>query len=376
MGTDPLERLHHLGISLSLDYISRDLLAGGALQRLVDEDYVVGVTSNPIIFGKAISSDHLYESQLRAAEIGSNPEQVALDLMVRDIQVAADILRPVYDASAHFSGLVSLEVPPRFAHSYTETLVSARALWNTVARPNLLVKIPATAEGIAALEECVADGINVNCTVIFSVRTYEAVSKAYLRAMRRRKQRGQSMDVASFASVFVGRLDPPIDDLLEGKMRIAASQSQRRRLEGLRGRGALANAELIYARSRELAATLGGWLLASGGREQAIIWASLGARGTTSDTKYVDGLLTPGTVLTMPEATLQAFRDHGNTARMLGSSLRESRAIWNALGRAGLSPDRIAAAMEEQILELFETAYQGICAEVAKKLTAIQAPVG
>ncbi len=372
MGAGALTRAHELGVSVSLDYISRRLLAGGGLQRLVDEDHVVGVTSNPIIFGKAISQDPLYESQLRQVDPDLDVEQVALALMIRDIQDAADILSPVYKATGHRDGFVSIEVSPHLAHSYAGTVAAAKALWARVDRPNVLIKMPATAEGIAAFEDCVAGGIAVNITVIFSSATYESVVNAYVRAMNLRHEAGLSLDVATYASVFVGRLDPPIDALLDDRIAASTSPDQRRRLESLRGRGALANAELVYKRSAELRAALGSDLAAIGARFQPIIWASVGVRGDTPPTKYVNGLLALGSTLTMPEATLDAFRADGDTSRPMGTSLEESRAVWAALTAEGINPDRITHAMEEEILRLFSEAYDGMCAEVASKLAQLR----
>ena len=376
MTAGPLTRAHQLGVSVSLDYISRKLLASGELQRLVDEDHVVGVTSNPIIFGKAISSDPLYEAQLSELPLGQTPEQMALALMVSDIRDAADILRPVYDASQHRDGFVSLEVSPHLAHSYTGTVAAAQHLWGIVDRPNLLIKMPATAEGIAAFEDCLADGIPVNITVIFSTSTYASVVAAFMRAMRRRRDAGLSLDVATYASVFVGRLDPPIDDLIDAISNGSGPDARRQTLASLRGRGALANAEIVYALVRELGDMFRPELEAAGGRFQPIIWASVGARGEMPPTKYVDGLMAPGSVLTMPEAALSAFRDHGDTSHLMGSSLEEARSVWASLTAEGISPDRVTAAMEEEILRLFAEAYDGMCAEVASKVSHMRSTPG
>lgn len=372
MGAGALTRAHELGVSVSLDYISRRLLAEGGLQRLVDEDHVVGVTSNPIIFGKAISQDPLYESQLREVDPTLGAEQVALALMIRDIRDAAEVLSAVYEATGHRDGFVSIEVSPHLAHSYAGTVAAAKALWSRVDRPNVLIKMPATAEGIAAFEDCVADGIAVNITVIFSATTYESVVNAYVRAMTRRHEAGLSLDVATYASVFVGRLDPPIDALIDDRIAASPSPEQRRTLESLRGQGAIANAELVNARSLELRAVLEPKLAAIGARFQPIIWASVGARGDTAPTKYVNALLAPGSTLTMPEATLDAFRAEGDTSRPLGSRLAESRTVWNSLEAEGINPDRITYAMEEEILRLFSEAYDGMCAEVAIKLSQLR----
>jgi transaldolase/glucose-6-phosphate isomerase len=376
MTAGAIERAHDLGISLWLDYISRRLVAHGELARLIEQDHLAGVTSNPIIFGKAISEDPLYKPKLDELPPGIDAEEATFTIMMQDVRDAADALHATYERSGLRDGFVSLEVSPHFAHSYSDTVSAARSLWDAVDRPNLLIKIPATAEGIAAFEDCIVDGIGVNVTVIFSAATYESVARAHLRAMERRQQAGLSLDVASYASVFVGRLDPPIDALLDDRSHAASSKDQRRRLESLRGRGALANAELIYARALELEAGPASPLKAGGGRFQPIIWASLGARGEAPAAKYVNRLLAPGTVLTMPEATLDAFRDHGDTAHLLGSTVDEARATWDGLRAEGIYPDRITAAMEEEILRLFAEAYDGMVAEVEAKLPASSAVPG
>lgn len=368
MAPSALDRAHELGVSLWLDYISRRLLVEGELRRLMERDHVLGVTSNPIIFGKSISQDPLYEAQLRDVSPGRDPEEVTFEVMVQDVRDAADVLMSGYEATGHRDGFVSLELSPHLAHSYAETMAAARSLWAEVDRPNLLIKIPATAEGIAAFEDCVAEGIAINVTVIFSSATYASVAEAYVRAIERRHAAGSSLDVASFASVFVGRLDPPIDALIDDRISGTTDFERRRRLEALRGRGALANAELIHERYRQLEADFPDDLAAAGGRFQPIIWASVGARGETPATKYVDGLVTPGTVITMPEATMEAFRDHGDTSRAMGGSIEDARSVWAALRAEGISPDRIAAAMEEAVLDLFSEAFDGMVGEIEKKL--------
>jgi transaldolase/glucose-6-phosphate isomerase len=369
MGSSALNRAHELGTSLWLDYISRRLLAEGGLRQLMEQDDVLGVTSNPIIFGKAISQDPLYDAQLRDASPDSDPEQVTFEVMVQDVRDAADLLMPSYEAAGHQDGFVSLEVSPHLAHSYAGTMAAARSLWTKVDRPNLLIKIPATAEGIAAFEDCLNEGIGVNVTVIFSLETYVAVAEAYVRAMQRRQAAGLSLDVAAFESVFVGRLDPPIDALIEEKVDGTADPERRRRLEALRGRGALANAERIHERFRQLEAEFPADLRAAGCRLLPIIWASVGARDETPATKYVDGLIAPGTVITMPEATMEAFRVRRDLGRSMGESIADAHSVWSALRAEGVNPDRIAAAMEEAVLDLFSEAFDGMVGEIQRKLS-------
>ena len=368
MGSSTLNKAHELGVSLWLDYISRRLLAEGGLREMMERDDLLGVTSNPIIFGKSISQDPLYGAQLRDVSPELDPEQVTFEVMVQDVRDAADLFMPSYEATGHRDGFVSLEVSPHLAHSYKGTIAAARSLWAKVDRPNLLVKIPATAEGIAAFEDCVAEGIAVNVTVIFSLDTYASVNEAYVRAMQRRHAAGLSLDVASFASVFVGRLDPPIDALIDDRIDGTSDPERRRRLEALRGRGALANAERIHERFRELEAVFPGDLRAAGCRMLPIIWASVGARDETPATKYVDGLVAPGTVITMPEATMEAFRDHGDLTRLMGESIADAHSVWSTLRAEGIHVDRIAAAMEEAVLDLFSEAFDGMVGEIQGKL--------
>ena len=369
MGSSALNRSHELGISLWLDYISRRLLVEGELRAMMERDDVLGVTSNPIIFGKAISEDPLYEAQLLNVSPDLDPEQITFEVMVQDVRDAADVLMPGYEATGHRDGFVSLEVSPHLAHSYAGTMAAARSLWAKVNRPNLLIKIPATAEGIAAFEDCLSEGIAVNVTVIFSLDTYVSVAEAYVRAMQRRHAAGSSLDVASFASVFVGRLDPPIDALLDDRIDGTTDPDRRRRLQALRGRGALANAERVHERFRELEADFPDDLRAAGCRLLPIIWASVGARGETPATRYVEGLLAPGTVITMPAATMEAFRDHVDVNRSMGESVTDAHSVWSALRAEGINPDRIAAAMEEAVLDLFSEAFDGMVGEIRSKLS-------
>src|SRR5438132_10422218 len=219
MAKNPLFELYEAGTSVWLDYIRRSLMTSGELKRMIEEDAVVGMTSNPTIFEKAIGGSSDYDDALRAlVEAGIPDEEIMLSLIVEDIQMAADVLKPVYDQTKHKDGYVSIEVLPRVANDTKATITMAHDLWDRVRRPNIFVKIPATDEGLPAIEECIADGLNINITLMFSVKVYEDVARAYIRGLQRRAKAGKPVDIASVASFFVSRFDTAVDNLLEQKL--------------------------------------------------------------------------------------------------------------------------------------------------------------
>ncbi len=336
-----LRQLRQQGQAVWLDYIRRDLLTGGELARLIEEDGVSGVTSNPAIFEQAIGGSDLYDESLRALLAAGSDRPVAElyeELAVEEIRMAADLLRPVYDETGGADGFVSLEVSPHLARRTEATLEEARRLWRRVARPNLMIKIPATAEGIPAVEEALAEGINVNITLMFSLADYEAVAGAYLRGAARAEDPRRLASVASF---FVSRVDSKLDKLLE-----AAGSDEA--LE-LRGRIAVANSRRAYHRFREIfhGEPFAG-LRRRGVRPQRVLWASTSTKNPAySDVLYVEELIGPETVNTLPPETLAAFRDHGRVRPTLTAA--ELDAAAEPLARlAALGIDLAAATAELQ----------------------------
>ena len=338
-----LERLTALGVSVWLDEIRRSLIESGELARLRDESSLRGETSNPAIFEKAILGSDEYDEDIeRLAGEGLDATAIYLDLAVRDVQAACDVLRPVWDEADGADGFVSLEVEPSLAHDTEGTLASARELWKAVDRPNVMIKIPGTEEGIPAIEEAVADGINVNVTLLFKVESYEAIAEAYVRGMERRKQAGQSLDVHSVASFFVSRVDTEVDKRLEKLGR-----------EDLCGIAAIANAQAAYMSFKRIFhGDRYSSLLAAGAPVQRPLWASTGVKDPRySETKYVDGLVAPETVNTMPMKTLLAVGEHSEPDP--GSADRDPGAALAKLAEAGIDMTDVTDTLLREGIEKF-----------------------
>ena len=360
---NPLLVLRQCGQSVWLDHISRSLITGGTLQRLIDEDGLAGITSNPTIFDKAIVGSGDYDEGVRRAlEADRNIENRTLveRLIVEDIQSAADVLRPVYRDSDGLDGFVSLEVSPGSAHDTAATIAEAQHLWQVVARPNVMIKVPATREGIPAVEALTAAGVNVNITLMFSLDHYEAVVQAYLRGLDRHPNPRQ---VASVASVFVSRLDTVADRLLH---QIGSTEAL-----SLRGTIAIANATRIYRRFREIFHGEGfAALTRRGARVQRPLWASTGTKNPSySDVLYLESLVGPDTVTTVPPTTMDAFRNHGRVNVTLGTEATEAEAA-TALGRVaalGLDLHAITEQLQTDGIAAFASSFDQLIATVGRK---------
>jgi len=360
---NPLLALRQSGQSVWLDLISRGLITGGTLRRLIDEDGLAGMTSNPTIFDKAIEGSGDYDAGLRRAlesHRNAGDRALAERLIVEDIQAAADMFGPLYHASDGLDGFVSLEVSPGSAHDTEATIAEARHLWHVAARPNVMIKVPATREGIPAVEALTAEGINVNITLMFSLDHYEHVAQAYLRGLERHPN---PRHVASVASVFVSRLDAVADPLLD---RIGSSEAL-----SLRGTIAIANARRIYRRFRELFhGERFARLSQRGARVQRPLWASTGTKNPSySDVLYLESLVLPDTVTTVPPATLDAFRDHGRVHVTLGAKESEAEASA-ALDKAavlGLDLPAITEQLQTDGIAAFAASYEKLIATVGKK---------
>ena len=357
--------LNELGQFVWLDHISRGLITGGGLKRLIDEDGLGGVTSNPTIFDKAIAGGADYDVGVhRALDADRHLSNRALveRLIVEDIQLAADVLRPVYDQSDGANGFVSLEVSPGSAHDTGATVAEARHLWQVVARPNVMIKVPATLEGIPAVEVLTAEGVNVNITLMFSLEHYEAVAQAYLRGIARHPDPHR---VVSVASVFVSRLDVVADRLLEAIGSPAALS--------LKGRIAIANAQRIYRRFREI---FDGEAFAAlkqrGAHMQRPLWASTGTKNPSySDVLYLEALIGPDTITTVPPPTMDAFRDHGRVRVTLGTDEGEAEAVLAAAAALGLDVHTITEQLLTDGIEAFASSFDQLVATVGEKRTQI-----
>ena len=353
-----LHELHRLGQSIWLDYIRRSFTRGGDLGRLVDRG-LRGVTSNPTIFEKAISGGDDYDDELRVVmESTTDAETIYEHLATTDIREAADTLRDVYDESDRTDGFVSLEVSPNLAYDTDGTIAAAKRLFETVDRPNLMIKIPATPPGIPAIRNTIAAGINVNVTLIFSITNYEAVAEAYLAGLEALTDRGgDPAGVASVASFFVSRIDAAVEKELA---RLGA---------GIDGSIAVDNARIAYARSRELF-TGPRWerVATAGAREQRLLWASTGTKSDAlPDTFYVDELIGGPTVNTVPPATLDAFLDHGTVAPTLEQDVEGARERFDRLYRLGIDFARITDELQNAGVKSFADSFDSLLAGVAKK---------
>ena len=356
------------GQSPWLDYIRRSLLTSGELARMVEKDGITGVTINPTIFEKAIAGSHDYDDALRellAREPRLAPPDLYERLAVDDVRRAADVLRPVYDRTHGEDGFVSLEVAPGLAHDTAGTVAEARRLWGEVGRPNLLIKVPGTPEGVPAIEQLIGEGINVNVTLLFSLGQYEAVAQAYLRGLARARE---PAGVASVASIFVSRIDTVVDRALEARGGPEASS--------LLGTVAIANSRVAYARFQELFHGPGFAPLADrGARPQRLLWASTSTKNPKyRDTLYVEELVGPETVDTIPPATLTAFEDHGTVrGDTLASGLDQARQRLAAAARLGIDLDRVCADLQTEGVRLFSESYEQLVASLANKKAALLA---
>src|SRR6266702_243116 len=336
-GANPLRGLSKYGQSVWLDYIRRSLITSGELKRLVVEDGLRGVTSNPAIFEKAIVGSTDYEAVINSSEsAGLDAKGLYEKIAVKDVQDAADILRPVYDESKQQDGYVSLEVSPLLANDTTGTLEEARRLWKAVNRPNLMVKVPATAEGIPALRQLISEGINVNVTLLFSREVYEQVAKAYIEGLTARAASGGDVSrIASVASFFVSRIDSKIDAQIASQLKTTSDPAQRARLSGLLGKVAISNAKLAYHSFTELYSGEAWKALASkGAQRQRLLWASTSTKNPNyRDVIYVEELIGSSTVNTIPPATFNAFREHGRLRASLTEDVENAADTMDALER-------------------------------------------
>ena len=362
---NPLLALKELGQSPWLDYIRRDLLTSGELKRLVEVDGVSGVTSNPTIFEKAIAGTSAYDAQLKAllhADRTASAETLYEAVAIADVQAAADVLRPVYDAASGHDGFVSLEVAPRLAHDADATVADAKRLWAAVARPNLMIKVPATRAGMRAIETLIGEGINVNVTLIFGLADYAEVVAAYVRGLMRAPDPSR---VASVASFFVSRIDTAVDMALAAVTRPEAA--------ALKGRIAIANARAAYRQWSEVFdSEYFDWARDRGGRAQRLLWASTGTKDPAySDVLYIEELIGPDTVNTLPPATLDAFRDHGKARVRLDEGVDEAEAALDKLGDLGISLSAITARLLDEGLKAFADSYDKLIAALEGKRAAL-----
>jgi transaldolase/glucose-6-phosphate isomerase len=368
---NPLLALQDYGQSVWLDYMQRHLITSGELQRLVAEDGLRGLTSNPAIFEKAIAGSADYAEALRALT-DRHLDAVGLyeQLAIRDIQDAADIFRPVYEHTHRGDGYVSLEVSPHLAHDTQGTIREARRLWQAVGRPNLLIKVPAAPEGLPAIEQLISEGINVNVTLLFSQAVYERVAEAYIAGLERcAAQAGDVSHVASVASFFISRIDTAIDAQVTTRLKAAKSAQERTLLRSLLGKVAIANGKLTYQRYKAIFQGAR-WeaLAAKGARPQRVLWASTSTKNPHyRDVLYVEELIGPNTVNTMPPATLEAFREHGRLRASLEEDLDNAHDTMEILGQVGISMHEVTEKLLAEGVRLFAEPFDKLLDTLAQR---------
>jgi transaldolase len=355
MKKNPLKQLGTFGQSIWLDYIRRDLMSGGGLRRLIEDDGLRGMTSNPSIFEKAIADSHDYDEDIRAMTLkGKGTEAIYEALSQRDVQSAADEFRPLYDRTDGRDGYVSLEVNPHLAHDINGTMEEARRLWTALNRPNVLIKVPATDEGLPAIQQLISEGISVNVTLLFGLPRYRKVTEAYIAGIEARSAQGKPVKhVASVASFFVSRIDALVDPLLERLITQGGREADL--AKKVHGQTAVASAKMAYQiyqeifdsdRFRKLAAL--------GARVQRLLWASTSTKNPEySDVKYIEALIGPDTVNTAPMETLDAYRDHGEPKARLEQNVKEARRALERLPELGIIIDNLTRQLEDEGVEKF-----------------------
>jgi transaldolase len=373
MPENRLKQLHDAGVSIWLDFIDRSILRNGDLARRIRDESLTGMTSNPTIFEKALAEGTAYDDQLRGAPRG----RTAMDLFelveTSDVRDACDLFMPVYEATDRQDGFVSIEVSPGAANDAHATVAEAQRLWAMVDRPNVMIKVPGTTEGALAVRTLTGAGVNVNITLLFSLEAHRRVLRAYLDGLEDRRKDGKPVsDIASVASFFVSRVDTEVDKRLDA---LAATRSgaERERLLALRGKTAIANAKLAYALFREeFSSPRFAALRAEGARVQRPLWASTGVKNPAyRDTVYVEQLVGPDSVNTMPPALIDAFRDHGEVRRTVDADLDEARRVIADLGSAGIDLDEVTAKLLRDGLASFQKSFETLSAGLVKKSTAL-----
>jgi transaldolase/glucose-6-phosphate isomerase len=368
---NPLKELLSYGQSMWLDYIRRDLFTTGKLKQMITEDGLRGMTSNPSIFEKAIADSSLYDDFLKSLASRSDLDTTARyeQIAIRDIQDAADALRSVYDESKCRDGYVSLEVSPYLARKTQETIDEARRLWKTVQRENVMIKVPGTAEGLPAIRQLIGEGININITLLFAQEVYEKVAEAYIAGLEDLAGHGGNLKkMASVASFFISRIDTLVDSMLNDKIKATNDPSQQALLKSILGKVAIANGKLTYQRYQKIFSG-SRWqaLAAKGAQTQRVLWASTSTKNPNyRDVIYVEELIGPDTVNTMPPATIDAFRDHGRLRNALVEDVPGAQKVMDDLARAGISIKQVTDKLTDDGVKLFADAFDKLLAAVAK----------
>lgn len=361
MDNHRLQALHDAGQSIWLDYIDRTMLHNGDLERRLTDEVLTGMTSNPTIFEKSLAEGSAYDDQLRSAPAGLQPWQLFELVETEDVRAACDVFADIYNSTGGKDGFVSIEVSPGVSHDADRTVEEARRLWQTVNRPNVMVKVPGTQEGSKAIYRLLNEGINVNITLLFAVDAYEAVVEAYISALEERAKRGEPVDrMASVASFFVSRVDTEVDRRLQ---EIGGEATK------LEGKAAIANAKMAYSVfQQKFSGTRWEALSSKGARVQRPLWASTSTKNPAyRDVMYVEQLIGPDTVNTMPPKTIEAFRDHGIVARTVDANVDQARSELDALQRAHVDMKDVTDVLLREGIESFEKSFQSLISGLQKK---------
>jgi transaldolase len=372
MDKNPLRELRGMGQCVWLDNLSRDLMVSGILKGMIEEDGIAGVTSNPTIFQKAMSGSSLYDGSLKNMLKGgiTDAKELFLGLAIEDIRDAADLLQKVYGKSGCLSGYVSIEVSPDLAYDTSGTIHEARRLLTSVGRKNVLVKVPATKKGLPAIEQLTREGVNVNITLLFSVARSKEVAEAYIRGLEQRIEKGEPVDeMVSVASFFVSRVDTLVDKLLQERLDSASSHEEKEKITRLFGKAAVANSKIAYQEFKKIFSTPRFLSLRKKGANiQSLLWASTSTKDPRyNDVKYVEELIASGTVNTMPEATMKAFKDHGKVRISIEDSLEEADALFRELKSLGIDMEPVTDQLEKEGVKAFSDSYFALLDEIAKR---------
>lgn len=372
MAANTILGLDELGQSVWIDTLSRELIETGEIKRLINEVGLSGVTSNPTIFQKAVSGKDDYDESIRRL-LGlnlSDPKEMFFQLAFEDIGAAADLLRRKHEESHGRRGYVSIEVSPDLAYDTETTIAEVRWIFSSLGRKNVMVKVPATKEGLPAIEQLTADGVNVNVTLLFSIKRYEEVADAYMKGIERRLSQNHAVsEIASVASFFVSRVDTLADQLLDEKIQNASSEAEKKKLNDLKGKAAVANAKIAYGRGEEIRNSDRFKALAERGANwQRLLWGSTSTKNPAySDIKYVQEIIGPDTVNTMPLETIDAYLDHGDPRITIKDDLNSAEHLFDELRSVGIDIEDVAAQLEKEGVKKFADSYFELLDEIAKK---------
>ncbi len=375
MKQNPLLVLEAFGQSIWIDYIRRGMISSGELEQLIEKDGVSGVTSNPSIFEKAIAESRDYDEAIHAlAQSRKTSSEIGQLLMVADIQNVANLLRPTYNRTDGRDGFISLEVSPKLAHDTAGTIAEAHRLWSKVNRPNLMIKVPATLEGIPAIRQLIGDGLNINITLLFGLPRYREVADAYIEGLEMLSAQGKPIKrSASVASFFLSRIDVLLDPMLEKMIQSGGPQAEK--AKHLHGQIAIASARAAYQMYKDIFGSERFKKLADqGARPQRLLWASTSTKNPAySDTKYVDALIGPETINTIPLETVNAYRDHGHPDRTLDQQVTEAQQLLDELPQVGINLDAITQQLEDEGVEKFSVAFEKMIATLQEKTALVMA---